>query len=565
MAGVDRPKTSPVHDLKETATGDCPAAKEHAGQTQVLHRPPTKVVASGTAPALAQSSAVTRPVQPVAPAPNNGARPAALRPIPVNLPAGKLVVQLADSVEDGASDDAIKRFAIKNAPPWLVSAVVHMALVIILGLWIVRSARREAVDVELRYSDTLGEQLDVSGLDGGTEEDIEQVEVAISELESVDDPFAAPPKLELALDTVGPAAPQSEIAAPIVGSPLEGRGEGMRKALLRAYGGDEITEAAVQLGLGWLARQQRPDGTWSLKGPYVDGSYYENVEAATAMALLAFQGAGNTHQGGKYQEHVSRGIKALLSRQQADGSFFERGLSNARLYTDALCTIAVCELYGMTRDSLLRGPAELAANYCVEAQDPNLGGWKYIPRNDSDLSVSGWVLMGLQSARMAGIEVPQSVFDQAGLFLDQVSVSGGSRYGYMVGEDYSLAMTAEGLLSRQYLGWPRTDERLLEGTSFLLENLPRWEDRDVYYWYYGTQFMHHMEGDAWKQWNKTLKPLLTDHQTTTGTERGSWTPLGDAPDPWGSRYGGRLYTTCLSLYMLEVYYRHMPLYSKFVQ
>ena len=41
------------------------------------------------------------------------------------------------------------------------------------------------------------------------------------------------------------------------------------------------------------------------------------------------------------------------------------------------------------------------------------------------------------------------------------------------------------------------------------------------------------------------------------SERGSWDPQGDA---WGSQ-GGRLYVTCMSLYMLEVYYRYLPLYQ----
>ena len=29
---------------------------------------------------------------------------------------------------------------------------------------------------------------------------------------------------------------------------------------------------------------------------------------------------------------------------------------------------------------------------------------------------------------------------------------------------------------------------------------------------------------------------------------------------WG-QFGGRLYVTCLSTYILEVYYRHLPLYD----
>ena len=43
-----------------------------------------------------------------------------------------------------------------------------------------------------------------------------------------------------------------------------------------------------------------------------------------------------------------------------------------------------------------------------------------------------------------------------------------------------------------------------------------------------------------------------------GPEAGSWDPTQDA---WGYA-GGRLYVTCLSAYMLEVYYRHLPIYTK---
>jgi hypothetical protein len=50
---------------------------------------------------------------------------------------------------------------------------------------------------------------------------------------------------------------------------------------------------------------------------------------------------------------------------------------------------------------------------------------------------------------------------------------------------------------------------------------------------------------------------LPEMQIKKGRERGSWAPQQDV---WG-HYGGRLYTTCLAIYMLEVYYRHLPIYS----
>jgi hypothetical protein len=108
------------------------------------------------------------------------------------------------------------------------------------------------------------------------------------------------------------------------------------------------------------------------------------------------------------------------------------------------------------------------------------------------------------------------------------------------------------------LGWPRDDPRLGAGVEYLVANLPEWNDRNVYYWYYATQVLHHMEGKPWQAWNEEMRKILPEHQITRGRERGSWDPRGDR---WGDA-GGRLYVTCLSIYTLEVYYRHLPLYRK---
>jgi hypothetical protein len=66
-----------------------------------------------------------------------------------------------------------------------------------------------------------------------------------------------------------------------------------------------------------------------------------------------------------------------------------------------------------------------------------------------------------------------------------------------------------------------------------------------------------MEGAIWDDWNKVMRVEVPAHQIQNGAEAGSWNPQ---TDKWGSA-GGRLYVTCLSIYMLEVYYRHLPLYE----
>ena len=74
---------------------------------------------------------------------------------------------------------------------------------------------------------------------------------------------------------------------------------------------------------------------------------------------------------------------------------------------------------------------------------------------------------------------------------------------------------------------------------------------DFYYWYYATLAMFQMGGDFWRQWNKSMKVALVDHQRTGGDENGSWDPI----DAWGFA-GGRVYATAINVLSLEIYYRY---------
>jgi hypothetical protein len=168
--------------------------------------------------------------------------------------------------------------------------------------------------------------------------------------------------------------------------------------------------------------------------------------------------------------------------------------------------------------------------------------------------------MALQSARMAGLAVPEENLERIGKYLDSAKLEGGRRYAYKAGGVApTMAVTAEGLLCRQYLGRAQNDPRLVEGIS-ALNNTPisyTGNEQNVYYWYYATQATHHMEGKIWDDWNRVMSQEVPRHQLKSGPEAGSWDPTADR---WGN-IAGRLYMTCLSVYMLEVYWRHLPIYS----
>jgi len=449
-----------------------------------------------------------------------------------------------------------------DAPAWLFSAAVHMLIVIVLGLLFIVPDRQEELVLQFDYYDTPNDL--VSGADLDLPLDVEQPlveEIASQEIPEVAEPVSISPE---ALEPPEMDRSLAEPKDPIRLS-LTGREAGMQQALLDAYGGTRSTQRAVMEGLRWLARNQGKQGLWSMKGPYSDGVKQENHEAATAMALIAFQGAGYTPEGDRsdpFTRVVARAWPTLLSKQDENGNFFQSGRSTGQLYTQALCTIALCELFGMTQDEQYREPAQRAVDYCVSIQSSE-GGWRYFPGSGSDLSVTGWFVMALQSARMAGLDVPSPCLDRISQFLDSVSHEYGSYYAYQKNSAPSKSMTAEGLLCRQYLGWRRDDDRLVQGATYLNDNLPTWSDgqrgdqRNVYYWYYATQVCHHMEGNYWRTWNEAMREVLPKNQVQEGRERGSWEPGGDR---WGHA-GGRLFVTCLSVYMLEVYYRHLPIYQ----
>jgi hypothetical protein len=449
----------------------------------------------------------------------------------------------------------------REAPAWLLSAILHMIVLLALALLLVPNELDLPFVLRLDARDT-GEDLQPGDLDLPIDMQQPLLDSSASPMDTL---VEVDPTQLLTESELDPTAALGAQLAP-VSDPMQmllsGREAGMQDALLQAYGGTARTQESVLEALRWLARNQ--DGRsslWNLTGPFANGAGPNNRDAATAMALLAFQGAGYTPESDRDEPFTSitqRAWRALLKRQDESGNFFQEGSSHGRLYTQAMCTIALCELYGMTGNSKYREPAQNAVNYCVSVQSPE-GGWRYTPGVDSDTSVTGWFVMALKSAQMAGLDVPSHVLPKIGEFLDLVSRDGGSQYAYARGQGIKLSMTAEGLLCRQYLGWPHADRRLQNGADILVSNLPTWDDgeRDCYYWYYAAQVCHHMEGKHWREWNQVMRRLLPEHQVRKGKERGSWDPQGDR---WGNS-GGRLMVTCLSTYMLEVYYRHLPIYQ----
>jgi hypothetical protein len=354
-----------------------------------------------------------------------------------------------------------------------------------------------------------------------------------------------------------------------LGTGLGGRGKGRREELAGLSGGTIASERAVAGGLNWLARHQAPAGNWSLqhtkhcKGGSCSAPGTIQADAgATAMALLAFQGSGQTHKGkGPYRERVQKAVSWLVKHQNSRTGDLSAGAPQP-MYSHGLATIALCEAYGMTRDAAVGDAATKAVRFIEQAQNEVHGGWRYVAHShDGDTSVLGWQVMALKSAQMAGIGVNSMCFEGARKWL--ASCSQGQHHGlyiYVPYREVSPSMTAVGMLCQQYMGTARDDPALLEGKQYLLSNLPDANlDRDVYYWYYATLAMHNFMGPEWDRWNRQMRRTLISTQCKGGCAEGSWDPERPAVDKWSQ--AGRVYVTAMSTLTLEVYYRLMPLYN----
>jgi hypothetical protein len=493
-------------------------------------------------------------------------------------------------------------------PSWGSSLLLHGAVLLLLALYLyVHSGRRDSGLIEGRFAKQLTEDLtslvdaDHAG-DPFTRIKTDEppslsLEPAPEDVTTINQPqfptlprFApelASPEMvrERALElpnakltpsalTAASAKGLATIVTPFhaedMTAPFAGRQEAVRAKLVRREGGTVHSERAVENGLDWIVRHQRPDGGWSLNFQGQCKGYgcpahrsVETESAATGLALLPLLGAGHIHTAkSRYQGNVREGLAWLVSHQQADGDLYVGGSERTQMYSHAIASMALCEAYGLSNDPKLRAPAQRAIDFIVNAQNPATGGWRYAPGQAGDTSVFGWQMFALRSARLSGLKIPRNVAKGCRAYLDEAAADEKKiTYAYLPGGPGTPVMTAEALLSRQYLGWPRDLPALVKGTGHIAADLNQSTERNIYYWYYATQLLHNMQNKDWERWNVRVRDgLVAMQMTSAGCERGSWDPFVPQPDRWGTA-GGRLFMTSLSVLTLEVYYRYLPLYK----
>ena len=166
----------------------------------------------------------------------------------------------------------------------------------------------------------------------------------------------------------------------------------------------------------------------------------------------------------------------------------------------------------------------------------------------------GWRWMALRSGQLANLDVKSAQNSSENQFL-AAALRDRNRYqGAAAKRRQNLI--AVGALNQIFAEQQHDDPTLKQGMELLDRCGPKTGDLD--YRYFATQALRHYDGESWTKWHASLRDALISAQVKSGHAKGSW----HFADDDAADAGGRLYCTAMSTAILEVYYRHLPLYSK---
>jgi hypothetical protein len=197
---------------------------------------------------------------------------------------------------------------------------------------------------------------------------------------------------EAALEDVSDEAPESDDDLPdfeevldvkVNLTPLKIAGilGGRRSAGNTGGGAPGPANRSVDSSLAWLAKMQKPEGTWPFDA---------HPNAVQAACTLAFLGRGHTTTEGKYRTVVRKSLDNFIGRIRQDGALGNHG------HATPFVAMAICDAFAMEPDNKKLAKAATGfVNYAMRTQLQN-GGWNGGSRkapldsNAIDVAQTGW-------------------------------------------------------------------------------------------------------------------------------------------------------------------------------
>ena len=263
-------------------------------------------------------------------------------------------------------------------------------------------------------------------------------------------------------------------------------------------------ERSIARGLEHLASRQREDGSF--------GSHHRT--AVTSLAVMAFLANGYLPEREPRGRTIAAGIDFLVNVGRAGG-----GYMGESMYEHALATLALAEAWGMSsRSDAIRDILKRAVDIILRAQNPR-GGWRYHPRpHDADVSSTVMQIVALNSAREAGIVVPDATMARAVSYVLSCRDAASGGFGYQGPRDPGFARTAAGVTSL-FLAGDQRSEAVLKGLDYLRKTAGG-RDSDWFFYgqYYAAQAMYQAGEEAFAAWY----PRARDRLISLQRKDGSW-------------------------------------------
>ena len=342
-------------------------------------------------------------------------------------------------------------------------------------------------------------------------------------------------------------------------------------------------DASVERALQWLATQQRADGSFR--------SIRSGQPGVTALCVMAFLAQGKTSDDREYGSVISKAIDFICAQQKRNGlvasisphtvpiprvSVAQHEQITPATYSHAIGALALAEAYGQCtgeQSKRVASVVEKAISATVEMQGwrkqkGDKGGWRYLCKphpEDSDLSVTGWMVMFLRSARNAGFDVPAESIDKAVAYMEGCFQKQTGTFSYVSQhpKSFTRGMAGAGVLAMAHAG-KHQSKMAMQASDYILKSdftkfnqeapcqVDWLNDRYNYSVFLCTQAMYQQGGKYWRQ----FYPPVVDAIVGAQDPDGSW-----PPEP-RDRVFGNCYTTALCVLTLSVSDQLLPIFQR---
>lgn len=347
----------------------------------------------------------------------------------------------------------------------------------------------------------------------------------------------------------------------------------------------ETVSASVDQALEWLITQQNPNGSFPTQQTGQPG--------VTGLCLMAFLAQGHIPDEGRYGTELKQALDYIVSCQKRNGLLASVAPNELRMrrdvdhrfgytvpYNHAIAGLVLSESYAMVgtdTTETIEPVIEKALQASFEMQDwpkgrsEDQGGWRYLDKwehIDSDLSITGWQLMFLRSAKNAGFEVEEERIHRSIGYVRRCFLKGEGTFTYKSGhrDRYTRGMAGAGILALAHSGMHNTPEAQNAGAWLLKAGFERYnaagrlvgrhrqDDRYFYGLLTSSQAMYQLGDRYWREFFPPMAKVLINGQNPNG----SW----DGERHQSDGQFGNAYTTAIGVLALSASNQLLPIFQR---